>query len=103
MTKTLPPRCGLRGWTGAWAVLERVRHDVRRELLADLARTGGMEGPGLKFLAQMLCFIAGEADYPSLPKALRPFEAEAIERRARELMNPFEGDGLFPRFRKGRR
>lgn len=102
MTRTLPPRSGLRGWNGAWAVLERVKHEQRRNLLADLARKGGVEGPGLKYLAQMLCFGAGEGQFPTPPKALSPFEIELIQARARELLDPLRGDGRLPRMRRSR-
>ena len=100
MTRTLPPRCGLRGWPGAWAVLERVRIESRRDLLAALARRGGIEGPGLKYLAQMLCFSAGEGQFPTPPKALAPFEIDLIQGRARDLLAPLYGDERLPRMRR---
>jgi len=102
MTKTLPPRCGLRGWSGAWAVLERVRDERRRDLLADLARQGGMEGPGLKYLAQMLRFGAGEAEYPTPAKGLSQFEIDLVQRRSRELLEPLKGDPRLSKMRRSR-
>lgn len=101
-TKTLPPRCGLRGWDSAWAVLERTRSSQRRDVLAFLARQGGVAGPGLKYLAQMLRFRAGDGDYPTPPKGLGAFEIELIHRRALELLEPFEGDDRLPRMRARR-
>jgi hypothetical protein len=100
VTRTLPPRCGLRGWPGAWAALEKVRAESRRDLLAELTRSGGIEGAALKYLAQMLCFKAGEAEFPTPPRRLERFEVELIQARAGELLEPFEGDGRFPRMRR---
>lgn len=99
MTRTLPPRCGLRGWASAWAVLERVKVERRRDLLADLARRSGTEGAGLKFVAQMLCFGAGEGPWPTPAKTLSPFEIERVQERARELLEPFADGVRLPRIR----
>lgn len=94
------PRSGLVGWPSAWSVLDKIDDDDVRNLLGDLCRNAGVQGPhALKLLAAMLRWYANGGDYPSAPKALKPAEVTLVEARAREALAPYVGDPRFPRLR----
>jgi hypothetical protein len=94
------PRSGLVGWAAAWTILERVRDEALRGLLADLAREAGVgTAPGLKYLAGLLRCYAGDADHPTPPLGLSTAEIGFIDVRARDLLRPYVGD---PRCRRMR-
>jgi hypothetical protein len=89
------PPCALKGWSAAWAVLERVERDDHREILSTLVRESGLQGaPALKYMALCLCCEAGLRLRESPPDKLTTPLVTLIGERARASLEPHRE--LFP-------
>jgi hypothetical protein len=97
--KVKRPPCGIRGWSAAWSVLERVERDDHREILSRLVRESGLQGaPALKYMALRLCCEAGLRLPESPPEALASEYVSLVDQRARASFEPHREP--FPLARK---
>lgn len=94
------PPSGLRGWAGAWSVLERVRSDADCELLSWLTRKSGFQGPALKHFAQCALWEAGLGDYKGAPEGLKQSDSLLVQARACDAVAAVAG--RFPQARAHR-
>lgn len=95
------PPSGLKGWAGAWSILEHVERDDHLELLSRLTRESGFQGgAALKHMASCLCFEAGVRDYGTPPAALKGPDVQAVQQRAEALIDPYRH--VFPKARRPR-
>jgi hypothetical protein len=91
-TTTAPPS-GIVGWGAARKILEHVKDDERRALLAKLCARAGVRGaPGLDYLARRLRWHADDGPWPVPPGRLDRFDIDFIEARARRLLARYADD-----------
>lgn len=85
---------GLTGWGAAKKVLQRIEAEDRRALFTHFTKTLGVQSaPALEYGARLLRYYADEADFPSQSARLKQHEVDYIERRVRELLQPYVNAG----------